>query len=99
MVRVIHLEFNIKLFMFKFRNNRVLIEVKTVENWVNVISSLGYPVAVSVVTIGFVFKLVMDEREENRQREERLMDMVRSTIDNNTKAIQDLKSVMESRGV
>ena len=43
------------------------------ENWVNVISSLGYPVAVSVVTIGFVFKLVMDEREENRQREERLM--------------------------
>ena len=72
---------------------------KTVENWVNVISSLGYPVAVSVVTIGFVFKLVMDEREENRQREERLMDMVRSTIDNNTKAIQDLKGVMESRGV
>ena len=72
---------------------------KTVENWVNVISSLGYPVAVSVVTIGFVFKLVMDEREENRHREERLMDMVRSTIDNNTKAIQDLKSVMESRGV
>ena len=70
-----------------------------VENWVNIISSLGYPVAVSVVTIRFVFKLVMDEREENRQREERLMDMVRSTIDNNTKAIQDLKSVMESRGV
>ena len=55
--------------------------------------------AVSVVTIGFVFKLVMDEREENRQREERLMDMVRSTIDNNTKAIQELKSVMEGRGV
>ena len=70
-----------------------------VENWVNIISSLGYPVAVSVVTIGFVFKLVMDEREENRQREERLMDMVRSTIDNNTKAIQELKSVMEGRGV
>ena len=69
------------------------------ENWVNVISSLGYPVAVCVVTIGFVFKLVMDEREENRQREERLMDMVRSTIDNNTKAIQELKSVMEGRGV
>ena len=70
-----------------------------VENWVNVISCFGYPVAVCVVTIGFVFKLVMDEREENRQREERLMDMVRSTIDNNTKAIQELKSVMEGRGV
>ena len=69
------------------------------ENWVNVISSLGYPVAVSVITIGFVFKRVMDEREENRQREERLMDMVRTTIENNTKAIQDLKCVMESRGV
>ena len=41
----------------------------------------------------------MDEREENRQREERLMDMVRSTIDNNTKAIQELKNVMEGRGV
>ena len=69
------------------------------ENWVNIISSLGYPIAVSVITIAFVFKLVMDEREENRQREERLMDMVRSTIDNNTKAIQELKSVMEGRGV
>ena len=69
------------------------------DNWVNIISSLGYPVAVSVVMIGFVFKLVMDEREENKQREERLMDMVRSTIDNNTKAIQELKSVMEGRGV
>ena len=69
-----------------------------VENWVNVISSLGYPVAVSVITIGFVFKLVMDEREENRQREERLMDMVRSTIDNNTKAIQELKQVITKEG-
>ena len=69
-----------------------------VENWVNVISSLGYPVAVSVVTIGFVFKLVMDEREENQQREERLMDMVRTTIDNNTKAIQELKQVMTKEG-
>ena len=68
------------------------------ENWVNVISSLGYPVAVSVVTIGFVFKLVMDEREENRQREERLMDMVRTTIENNTKAIQELKQVMTKEG-
>ena len=69
-----------------------------VENWVNVISSLGYPVAVSVITIGFVFKMVMDEREENRQREERLMDMVRTTIENNTKAIQELKQVMTKEG-
>ena len=72
---------------------------KTVENWVNVISSLGYPVAVSVITIGFVFKMVMDEREENRQREERLMDMVRTTIENNTKAIQELKQVMTKEGL
>ena len=68
------------------------------DNWVNVISSLGYPVAVSVITIGFVFKLVMDEREENQQREERLMDMVRTTIENNTKAIQELKQVMTKEG-
>lgn len=64
------------------------------ENMVSIISSLGYPVAVSVITIGFVFKMVMDEREENRQREERLMDMVRTTIENNTRAIQELKQVM-----
>ena len=64
----------------------------------NVISNLGYPVAVSVITIGFVFKMVMDEREENRQREERLMDMVRTTIENNTKAIQELKQVMTKEG-
>ena len=54
--------------------------------------------AVSVITIGFVFKMVMDEREENRQREERLMDMVRTTIENNTKAIQELKQVMTKEG-
>ena len=65
----------------------------------NVISSLAYPVAVSVITIGFVFKMVMDEREENRQREERLMDMVRTTIENNTKAIQELKQVMTKEGL
>ena len=64
----------------------------------NVISNLGYPVAVSVITIGFVFKMVTDEREENRQREERLMDMVRTTIENNTKAIQELKQVMTKEG-
>ena len=69
------------------------------DNWVNIISSLGYPVAVSVITIGFVFKMVMDEREENRQREERLMDMVRTTIENNTKAIQELKQVMTKEGL
>lgn len=68
------------------------------ENWVNVVSSLGYPVAVSVITIGFVFKMVMDEREENQQREERLMDMVRTTIENNTKAIQELKQVITKEG-
>ena len=68
------------------------------ENWVNVISSLGYPVAVSVITIWFVFKMVMDEREENQQREERLMDMVRTTIENNTKAIQELKQVITKEG-
>lgn len=69
------------------------------DDFSNIISSLGYPIAVSVVTIAFVFKLVMDEREENRQREERLMDMVRTTIENNTKAVQELKTVMEGRGV
>ena len=69
------------------------------DDFSSIISSLGYPIAVSVITIAFVFKLVMDEREENRQREERLMDMVRTTIENNTKAVQELKSVMESRGV
>ena len=30
---------------------------------------------------------------------ERLMDMVRTTIENNTKAVQELKTVMEGRGV
>lgn len=68
------------------------------ENMVSIISSLGYPVAVSVITIGFVFKMVMDEREENQQREERLMDMVRTTIENNTKAIQELKQVITKEG-
>ena len=41
------------------------------DDFSSIISSLGYPIAVSVITIAFVFKLVMDEREENRQREER----------------------------
>lgn len=65
----------------------------------SIVANLGFPIAVSLATFGFVYKIIMDEREENKQREERLMDMVRTTIENNTKAIQELKTVMESRGV
>ena len=64
------------------------------EDIVNIISNLGFPIAISVVTIAFVYQLIMQEREENRNREERLMDIVRTTIDNNTKAIQELKDYM-----
>ena len=64
------------------------------EDIVNIIANLGFPIAISIVTIAFVYKLIMEEREENRNREERLMDMVRTTIDNNTKAIQELKDYM-----
>ena len=60
------------------------------EDIVNIISNLGFPIAISVVTIAFVYQLIMQEREENRNREERLMDMIRTSIDNNTKAIQEL---------
>ena len=60
------------------------------EDIVNIISNLGFPIAISVVTIAFMCKLITEEREENRNREERLMDIVRTTIDNNTKAIQEL---------
>ena len=65
------------------------------EDVVNIISNLGFPIAISIVTIAFVYKLIMQEREENRNREERLMDMVRTTIDNNTKAIQELKDYIK----
>lgn len=61
------------------------------EDIVNIISNLGFPIAISIITIAFVFKLIMEEREENKNREERLMDMVKTTIENNTKAIQELK--------
>lgn len=61
------------------------------EEIVNIISNLGFPIAISIVTIAFVYKLIMEEREENRNREERLMDMVRTTIENNTRAIDELK--------
>ena len=64
------------------------------EDIVNIVANLGFPIAISIVTIAFVYKLIMQEREENRNREERLMDMVRTTIDNNTKAIQELKDYM-----
>ena len=60
------------------------------EDIVNIISNLGFPIAISVVTIAFVYQLIMQEREENRNREERLMDMIRTSIDNNTKANQEL---------
>ena len=60
------------------------------EDVVNIISNLGFPIAISVVTIAFVYQLIMQEREENKNREERLMDMIRTTIENNTKAIQEL---------
>lgn len=65
------------------------------EDIVNIISNLGFPIAISVVTIAFVYQLIMQEREENKNREERLMNMIRTTIDNNTKAIQELKDYMK----
>ena len=65
------------------------------EDIVNIISNLGFPIAISIVTIAFVYKLITEEREENKNREERLMDMVRTTIDNNTKAIQELKDYIK----
>ena len=65
------------------------------EDIVNIVANLGFPIAISIVTIAFVYKLIMQEREENRNREERLMDMVRTTIDNNTKAIQELKDYIK----
>ena len=49
------------------------------EDVVNIISNLGFPIAISVVTIAFVYQLIMQEREENKNREERLMDMIRTT--------------------
>ena len=66
------------------------------EDVVNIISNLGFPIAISVVTIAFMYKLIMQEREENKNREERLLDIVRTTIDNNTKAIQELKDYMKA---
>ena len=65
------------------------------EDIVNIVANLGFPIAISIVTIAFVYKLIMQEREENSNREERLMDMVRTTIDNNTKAIQELKDYIK----
>ena len=65
------------------------------EDIVNIISNLGFPIAISIVTIAFVYKLITEEREENKNREERLMNMIRTTIDNNTKAIQELKDYMK----
>ena len=62
------------------------------EDVVNIISNLGFPIAISIVTIAFVYKLITEEREENRTREERLMDIVRTSIDNNTKAIHELNN-------
>ena len=65
------------------------------EDIVNIVANLGFPIAISIVTIAFVYKLITEEREENKNREERLMDMVRTTIDNNTKAIEDLKDCIK----
>lgn len=62
------------------------------EDIVNIIANLGFPIAISIVTIAFVYKLITEEREENRTREERLMDIVRTSIDNNTKAIHELNN-------
>lgn len=65
------------------------------EEVVNIISNLGFPIAISIATIGFIFKLITEEREENKNREERLMDMVKTTIENNTKAIEELKGYIK----
>lgn len=54
--------------------------------WIEIIQTLGFPIA-CVVSIGIAFwNIIVSEREENSNRENRLYEM----IDNNTKAIQEL---------
>lgn len=54
--------------------------------WVEIIQTLGFPIA-CVISIALAFwNIINSEREENRIRENRLYEM----IDNNTKAIQEL---------
>ena len=65
------------------------------EDIANIIANLGFPIAISIITIAFVYKLITEEREENRIREERLMAMIRTSIENNTKAIQELKDYIK----
>lgn len=62
--------------------------------WIEIIQTLGFPIA-CVVSIAIAFwNIIVSEREENAKRESRLYEM----IDNNTKAIQELTQYIK-RGV
>lgn len=65
---------------------------------VEMITTVGFPIA-CVVGMGYYFVVQTKyEREENSKREERLFTMIENNakvISENTKAIQDLKIVIE----
>lgn len=65
---------------------------------VEMITTVGFPIA-CVVGMGYYFVVQTKyERDENSKREERLFTMIENNakvISENTKAIQDLKVVIE----
>ena len=75
-------------------------------NWIEMISTLGFPIVCSLALGLFCYKVNILEREENSKREERLVEIVREfsvkladlgrIVDENTKIISVLKEDIDS---
>ena len=72
----------------------------------NLVSEQGISIAFSIAIGVFCYQLIMAERKENEKREEKMWGMlegilttIKTTVDNNTKAVHELKDMIKEKGV
>lgn len=76
------------------------------EEFAKLVSEQGISIAFSIAIGVFCYQLIMAERKENEKREdkmwgvfENMLSNVKTTIDNNTIAVQELKEMIKEKGI
>ena len=76
-----------------------------VTDFYQIITDQGLSIAFSIAIGVFCYQLIMMERKENETREEKMWAMfegtlttVKLSVDNNTRAVQELKEMIKEKG-
>ena len=76
------------------------------EEFAKLVSEQGISIAFSIAIGVFCYQLIMAERKENEKREDKMWSVVegilttvKTTVDNNTKAVNELKEMIKEKGI